>query len=342
MLTFLRIPVILAGALAGLGSAAPALGADAAPAIDRVRQELLPLRFAAESAPSDAMRAYWRYYGLDLPDARHLFGTFRSNGRNLTVQVFVPRSATATVVLVHGYYDHVGVWRHLIPRLLEKNFAVVAYDQPGHGLSEGARASITNFADYVAAFDHALALGQPALPLPCHVIAHSMGAGVVLDRLSSGPAAKIGHVVLLAPLIRSAHWGLSGLGHAVASTFVDSVPRVYRDNSADAEFRRFVRQDPLQYDRLPTAWVTAHRAWVAKMDQASPTSWPVTVLQGEDDTTVDPQASLDWVRRVFPRAEIKHLAGAGHQLMNEAEATRNDAIRRVIAAVTSPLPAQAP
>ncbi len=288
------------------------------------------------------MRAYWRFYGLDLPDTRHLFGTFLSTGRNLAVQVFVPRSPTATALLVHGYYDHVGIWRHLIPRLLEKNFAVVAYDQPGHGLSEGARATITEFADYVAAFDNALALCQPALPSPCHVIAHSMGAGVVLDRLSSQPVAKVGHVVLLAPLIRSAHWDLSGLGHAVVSTFVDSVPRVYRDNSADAEFRLFVRQDPLQYDRLPTAWVTAHRAWVMKMDRARPTPWPVTVLQGEDDTTVDRKASVDWVRRVFPRAEVTLMPAAGHQLMNEAEAIRTDAIRRVVAAVTSPFSTPAP
>ena len=338
MLTLLRISTLLGFLVAGLGPAGPALAAAAVPAIDQVQHELLPLRFAAEPAPSEAMRAYWLSYGLALPGARHLFGTFRSNGRNLAVQVFVPPSPTATVVLVHGYYDHVAVWRHLIPRLLEKGFAVVAYDQPGHGLSDGARASITNFADYVTAFDDALALCRPDLPPPYHVIAHSMGAGVVLDRLRQTPPADIGHVVLLAPLIRSAHWGWSGFGHAVLSKFVESVPRVYRDNSADPEFRRFVRQDPLQYDRLPAAWVTAHRAWVAKMDKASPTQQPVTVLQGEADTTVDSKANLAWVRRVFPRTEVTLLAGAGHQLMNEAEPTRTDAIRRAVKAVTTPLP----
>lgn len=319
--------------VAGAGSAASALAAADTPAIDRVRQELQPLRFTAEATPSEAVGAYWRFYGLDLPGARHLLGTFDSGGRNLAVQVFVPPSPTGTVILVHGYYDHAGVWRHLVPRLLERGFAVVAYDQPGHGLSEGARASITNFADYVTAFDDALALCRPALPPPCHVVAHSMGAGVVLDRLLQPPPAGVGRVVLLAPLIRSAHWGSSGLVHAIASVFVESVPRVYRNNSADAEFRRFVREDPLQYDRLPAAWVRAHRAWVAKMDKASPTQQPVTVLQGAADTTVDLHASQAWVRRVFPRAEVTLLAGAGHQLMNEAEPARSDAIRRVLGAL---------
>ena len=338
----IRISILLGSLISGAGALAPAVAADAAPFPDAVRRELQPLRFAADIAPSEAVRAYWRFYGLDPPGARHLFGAFRSDGRNLAAHVFVPPSPTATVVLVHGYYDHAGVWRHLIPRLLEKGFAVVAYDQPGHGLSDGARASIADFAEYVTAFDDALALCQPALPPPYHIVAHSMGAGVVLDRLLRTPPDVVGHVVLLAPLVRSAHWGSSGLGHAVASRLVETVPRLYRDNSADPEFRRFVRQDPLQYDRLPTAWVTAHRAWVARMDKASPTQQPVTVLQGADDTTVDWKASLAWVRRVFPRAGVTLMAGAGHQLMNEAEATRTDAIRRVLEALAPAPPRPAP
>lgn len=320
-------------------NAAPVLFTEGPLPLDLVRHEMLPLSFASEPSTTDSVHAYWRFYGLDVPNVKHYFGTLDRVGGRLAVHVFVPPAPTATVVLVHGYYDHTGVWRHLIPPLLERRFAVIAYDQPGHGLSDGARADIASFTDYDTAFDDILAFSRQHLPSPCHVIAHSMGAGVTLSRLIETPRGDIGHVVLLAPLIRSAHWVVSGIGNTVASWFTKSLPRIYRNNSADSEYRCFVRNDPLQYNRIPTAWIKAHRDWVAKIERVKPTLRPVSVLQGKNDSTVDWKSNLAWIRRVFPRATITLIPGAGHQLMNEGDTARSKAISLVLQALAeSPTP----
>ena len=44
-----------------------------------------------------------------------------------------------TVLICHGYFDYVGLYRHLIAHVLELGYAVLAYDLPGHGLSSGPR-----------------------------------------------------------------------------------------------------------------------------------------------------------------------------------------------------------
>ena len=56
----------------------------------------------------------------------------------------------ASLLILHGYYDHVGLYRHVVEWGLRMGFAVLACDLPGHGLSSGARASINEFVEYQA------------------------------------------------------------------------------------------------------------------------------------------------------------------------------------------------
>ena len=59
----------------------------------------------------------------------------------------LPESASpkGTVFILHGYFDHVGLYTQLIDRCLGAGFDVLAYDQPGHGLSSGTLTAIGSF-----------------------------------------------------------------------------------------------------------------------------------------------------------------------------------------------------
>jgi alpha-beta hydrolase superfamily lysophospholipase len=314
--------------LLGLGLAGAAAGP---PPIEQVRHELRPLEFRDAPTPSDATRAYFSYYGLDLPATQHVFGTVRSGAYTLAVHAFVPAQAKATVVLVHGYYDHAGIWRHVLRRLVDTGYAVMLYDQPGHGLSDGDRASIGDFGEYVKAFGDVLDVCRTHLPPPIHVVGHSLGAGIVMDRLMNTDPPEVRQVVLLAPLIRSAAWGLSGIGYALTPAWVTSLPRIFRRNSSDAAFRRAVKEDPLQYRRVPQAFVRAHRAWAARMEGYPSSARRVTIIQGDRDTTVAWQYNLGFVQRKFPQARSVMIHGGGHQLMNERTPLRAEVLRQVTA-----------
>lgn len=109
---------------------------------DLLRASLQPL--AQWQALSEQAQAYQRFYGLDFPQrsVRKGLGRFEVGGYELVSQVWWPEKAVATLFVFHGYYDHMGLYRHLIEWALEQKFAVIACDLPGHGLSSGERASI--------------------------------------------------------------------------------------------------------------------------------------------------------------------------------------------------------
>ncbi len=96
-------------------------------------------------------RVYQRFYGLDLA-ARNVPAASccvpsRCAGSRWWGRRVAPQPV-ATMFMFHGFYDHMGLYRHVVDWALDQGFVVIACDLPGHGLSSGARASIDDFAVY--------------------------------------------------------------------------------------------------------------------------------------------------------------------------------------------------
>jgi len=272
----------------------------------------------------DTIAEYFTFYGLDLPCAQHLFGYVDAGGKRIATHVFVPDGEVrGTVVAVHGYYDHTATWRHAIGTLLASGFAVLIYDQPGHGLSAGQRATIGDFSEYVAVLQAMIHSARERLPAPCHVAAHSMGCAISLDYLLNAPhAGSIEKVLLVAPLVRSSHWHISNGGNWLARPFVAKLPRTFRKNSSDKAYLEFVKRDPLHARLLPLAWVDALRRWNARAQKFSASPRRILIIQGDRDGTVDDKYNIPFLKRLFPQCRIVTIKGGGHQLLNETESLR--------------------
>lgn len=284
---------------------------------DLLRASLAPL--SARPALSDQGMIYQRYYGLDLPTPSSL-GVFEVAGFEVVGQAWLPAQPVATLFLLHGFYDHMGLFRHVIEWALGKGYAVLSCDLPGHGLSSGARASIDDFAVYQQVLD-ALFLQAQALdlPQPWHLCGQSTGGAIVVDHLlhcaEQSPAQ--GQVMLLAPLVRPRAWGRSKLSYSLLRHFVSGIERRFTDNSSDPAFLPFLQADPLQPRRLPTAWVGALVQWVKHIEAAPRSDRPLLIVQGEADGTVDWQHNLRILRDKFAQPQILMLPQARHHLANE-------------------------
>ena len=177
--------------------------------------------------------AYRAFFDIDLGQR---FEWLEHDGARLAVQRFVPTGeAVGDAVLVHGYYDHVGLYGHAIRYLLGRGFRVHAYDQEGHGLSSGEQASIASFDLYASA----LAAFVETVPTSAGVrwiVGQSMGGSVALEHLDRHPEAAFDRIVLLAPLVRPWQWPLNRLVWLAARPFVRSVPRTFAANTDNLEF----------------------------------------------------------------------------------------------------------
>ena len=292
--------------------------------IEKVKSDLSELSFQMVPDPSRQATEYFRYYGLMTTGATHFFGTFRSGGNQLAAHVFRPRKSQGSVILVHGYYDHAGIWKNLLSHLMSRNYTVAILELPGHGLSSGDRVSIHCFSEYRTAVRDFVSLCQKNLDGPFHIVAHSLGAGVTADYLLSCETGALdGKAVFLAPLIRAAHARISRIGVAMVSPFCSSVPRWYRRNSSDEAFLQFVKDDPLQERHLPLAFYRAMHDWYKHMPDRQPTVRKALIIQGIDDTTVDWRFNLRFMKKKFPNAEFALVPDAGHQLANESDTLRS-------------------
>lgn len=294
---------------------------------DQLRSLLRPL---AAAAPDLQLAGLYRaFYGLDfsarIPGVQTRLGVMQVESYTLATQAWWPAQPRATLVLLHGYYDHMGLYRHVIEWALGLGLAVIACDLPGHGLSSGARASILDFAEYQATLRGLLAEAQALdLPQPWHLAGQSTGGAIILDYLLTGaPEACIGETLLFAPLVRPRAWGWSKFSYRMLKPFVESIPRRFSVNSSDAEFIDFVHHhDPLQPQNLPTAWVGALSRWVPHIEAAPRSSRCPLVIQGDGDMTVDWRHNLRVLDDKFAQPEVLMLEGAGHHLVNEAPAYR--------------------
>jgi lysophospholipase len=298
--------------------------------LQRAREQLPP--FGDSAAPSPELQAFCRTYGLDftarLPHVVYQAGQVRSGEFTLAAHQWCQPNARANLLLVHGYFDHSGLFNKLIAWGLAHHCNVLIFDLPGHGLSSGEPAVIDDFGDYSRAID--AVLRATSLPsLPWWAMAQSTGGAALIDyaRKYTWPFAA---TVLLAPLVRPARWASVRAAHRLLAPFIPSVERKFSVNSSDREFLDFLKRDPLQSRRTSLRWVGALRRWLRGLQRRDLGVGAVLVIQGDADATVDWRYNVGFVSALFPGSRVEYLHGAGHQLANEAESYRGAYLALVV------------
>ncbi len=246
--------------------------------------------------------------------------------RRTHLMLWKPGNARGTAVVVHGYLDHTGLYGHLIRELLQQNLAVVCFDLIGHGLSSGEPASIGGFSQYVDQLNQVLKATAELCPGPLHGIGQSTGGAVLLKQLldqGAKPDYPFASLNLLAPLVQPKLWNINRWLFRLTRPFRKTMKRVFRANSHDPEFLQFIRySDPFQPHRLPADWVAAMAAWVIEIGGCRENRFPINVIQGDNDGTLDWRHNIRLLRTKFPRMNLHTIHGAGHQLVNESEPLR--------------------
>ena len=301
--------------------------------IKDIKKDIKPLSQAQDSIYSLNIKDYFRYYGLDLGDqnTQHLFGSFQSGNFTLASHIFVPKEYKATVVIIHGYLNHVGLLSKLIKYLTNAGFAAAVFDLPGHGLSSGEPTTIDDFSQYCDCLNDFMKIIRPHLHGPYHIIGHSTGAAIIMDYLlESANEDCFDKVLLAAPLERSDWWILSKIGFSIARLFCDNLPRVFHNVSSDKDFLKFVRhKDPLQPKKVSLKWVSAMFNWDKRIAGTKTSSRQVLVIQGTKDNIIDWKFNIKFILSKFKNSEIELIENARHELFNESEKIRQEVFLQI-------------
>ena len=304
--------------------------------LQRLRFSLPYLSEGHTFSDKDSVHRYLNYYGLDdMPAVSHLFGTLDVDGYTIVAHLWKPAIPRGTVFLGHGYYDHSGLYKHLIRFCLEQGFSVFIHDLPGHGLSSGEPASIQCFSDYSKVLQACLNWGlKQSLPEPWHLIGQSTGGAIITDMLveyeSQASGWPLTGIVLLAPLVRPVKWRQGVLQYFLLRYFIKSIPRSHSFNSNDPDFLDFLQRDPLQASTLPVVWVGALHRWIGKIEAVDrQLDFEPLVIQGQLDGTVDWRHNLNILKRLYKGTDISFLPEGRHQLANESSDIRAEYFKKI-------------
>lgn len=293
-----------------------------------------------DNAPAELMR-YFGHYGFDRLFQRgavcayNLSGHYRAS-YHIVQHQWALENARGTVMLVHGLFDHCGLYLRLVERLLDENYNVVCFDLPGHGLSDGKRVTIDNFGQYGEVVNGCLSHCAQTLSEPFYAIGQSTGGAALMQFLLNAElsgrqlSASLDKVVLLAPLVRARSWSRLVFIHSLLQRLIKRTPRRFGANSHDRHFLHFLEhQDPLQTRYVDVPWVQAMRDWVTSFAQAPPMDTALLAVQGTADQTVDWRWNIPLIQEKFPRSKVHYVEGALHHLANEGQPWRGEIFDRL-------------
>ena len=234
----------------------------------------------------------------------------------------------ARLLLVHGLGEHGGRYARLAGELNAAGIAVRAYDQRGHGRSEGKAGTVGSTDDApsrdVAAIFDRYAAEADDLPF---LFGHSMGGRVVMHAvtvLGLAPRGVVASAPALASHANNAQRALARLLSTLwpSLTLRNGLPANRLSHAPQVE--REYLDDPLNHERISAR--LAHFIFTggpAVIEQAPRLSLPMLLQIAGDDHLVDPSGA----RRFAAAAPAEWLeahdyAGLYHELYNEAEASR--------------------
>ncbi|KYG26960.1 alpha/beta hydrolase [Alkalihalobacillus trypoxylicola] len=287
--------------------------------LNKIKKEQVPFSLQQTKLNRTSIDQYLRFYHFQLKNisVRHNYGYLKVRQEQIFVQSFLPDNPKGTVFLLHGYLDHLGSLSSFIMFLLKKNYQVIGFDMPGHGLSSGEKVSIQDFHDYVTVLDTIIEKVQKEISTPLFLVAHSTGAAVSFSFLSE-KNHLFKKIVLVAPLIRSASFHISHILYNVTRPFIRSIPRVYRSNSSEKAFIHFIKKDPLQSKQLSMNWFGAKLKWFNQLKKGAVICKErVLIFQGNKDKTVDWRYNLHFLKKALPENQIYLIKGGKHHLLNE-------------------------
>lgn len=229
---------------------------------------------------------------------------------------------------LHGYSEHSARYEHIMQFWLESGYESVWMDLPGHGLSQGKRANIDRFEDYLESFEKFLTtIEKFSMPQPWHFFAHSLGALVGIRFLqTSARAAQFASATLSSPLLGL--YKMNGWKLWLVAKLVHFLPNVTMANryrigsqllSHDVEMLKQRNSDPLIVPSYTTHWVReVLRAREDAFSEVDKILVPLAIFQaGEELITNREDTERFYQALSVSQKEWKVYEGFRHEILHE-------------------------
>ncbi|WP_209865361.1 alpha/beta hydrolase [Paenibacillus shirakamiensis] len=241
----------------------------------------------------------------------------------------------AVIGIVHGLGEHRGCYEHVAAYFTSYGYAVMAFDQRGHGETEGKKMYTPSYEELLENVDILIKEMDTRYPdAPALLYSHSMGGNITLNYLIRYRPKVIGAIVaspwlklMWRPPSLAMLWGIAR--EQLQPNY--RYPGMNQRATSDPVMLQRYTQDPLRYGMItPTLFSCVHRAGRIALTQAHKLRTPILLMHGEADLITSAKASAKFADRADARYCTFHSwAGFRHEL--HTEKGRDQVMARTVA-----------
>tara|TARA_B100000768_G_scaffold177700_1_gene192280 strand:- start:713 stop:1537 length:825 start_codon:yes stop_codon:yes gene_type:complete len=243
---------------------------------------------------------------------------------NFYGQTWEAEKTKAVVVLVHGMGEHATRYTtSVIPKLLENNISVVAFDHFGHGKTSGKRGHNPGFNAVLESITKTIEKAKALYPKhPVFLYGHSMGGNAVINYVLREHNTLTG-VIATSPFLRLAFqppaWKLFMgriLQKIAPSITMPSELDANGISRVEAEVKKYMN-DPLIHDKIsPNFSLTFIESGEWAIENASQLKTPMYLLHGTGDQIIDYKGTQEFANTT-DKATLKLYKEGYHELHND-------------------------
>jgi alpha-beta hydrolase superfamily lysophospholipase len=259
-----------------------------------------------------------------------------ADGIELWGKYWAPDSGIkAVIALVHGMGEHINRYEPLAADLVNAGFALIGFDQRGHGKSQGQRGHSPNYELLMQSIDDLLHKAGEFFPeIPVFLMGHSMGGQLVLNYcLDRQPLVK--GVIASSPFLKLAFeppaWKVK-LGKMVLNIFPSLPQSTALETAAISQLPDEVKKyenDKLVHDRITPAMYFAlmEKADYA-LQHAGEFRQPLLMYHGTADRLTSYKGTSEFATKVSGDITLKLFDGGYHETHHDVN--RNELISLLI------------
>jgi len=247
--------------------------------------------------------------------------------KNLFVREWIPeKTPTAIILFVHGLGSHSGRLDHWAERFAEKMIGFVAFDQRGHGKSDGKRGHPKNVNKLIEDTKMMVEMLRIEFPdIPVILYGHSMGGNIAINYVIS-TTKTVDALIATSPWLKLTNPPSKALVK-ILKPLVKIAPGLTISNGLDPKDISRVKNETDKYDKDPLVhgkisiglFSTIEEAGLNALRNVYKINCPFLLMHGTADNITSHKTSEEYVMNTSNRTRLKLWEGAYHELHHEEQ-----------------------
>lgn len=246
---------------------------------------------------------------------------------DVMLKVNVLEGNKGTIVINHGFSEHLGRYHHVAKYFNDRGYAVITYDLRGHGNTLAKRGHLNDYESFIKDCHEVVTYAKERFPdQKLYVLGHSMG-GLISTLYALRQPSNIEGLILSGPALYDLPKS-NGIYKAVLSLTGRLMPSLVIPNPVGEEIcsvQEVVEanlKDPLVLHRVEIGMLYQFLVRAAHDVRANQKdiSLPVLILHGERDRIVLPKTSMQFYEKISSKDKtLKVYPKLYHEIFNEKE-----------------------